>query len=59
MITGRLILKIIIDGKPHQVVKDLPEAARSSSGPMSLESGCLLALREACQEIWGEVRRED
>jgi len=55
-ITGQIVLKVTIDGKPFSIVKELPEAARHAYGPMSLEGGCLFVLREACQEIWDRVK---
>ena len=57
-ITGSIVLKVVIDGKPYSVVKDLPDAVRHAYGPMALEGGCFLALQEACQEIMDRVKYE-
>jgi hypothetical protein len=58
-ITGSLVLKVIMNGKPYSVAANLPEAAQQAYGPMALEGGCLMALREACLSIWEQVRREE
>ena len=57
-ITGHIMLKVTIDGKPYSSIQELHEAARYAYGPMALEGGCLDALRLACQEIWDRVRHE-
>lgn len=51
-------LQVIIKqgNKLYSSSQPLGEVFAKSDGPQSLESGCMFAVREICQQIWQEIQ---
>lgn len=53
-----ITLIIRTNGSTHLLTRPLSDAFINAQGPISLESGCLAALREMCRDLCQEIWKE-
>jgi len=47
------------NGEEWSSYQPLKEAFDAAEGPMSLEAGCMSAVRSICQHLWSEMTAEE